>query len=38
MTFGIYQPPSQPFDSLYRALYVYCNYEKVELVGNFNTN
>ena len=35
---GIYQPPSQPFDSLYRALYVYCNYEKVELVGNFNAN
>ena len=36
----IYHPPSQPdqyfFDSLDKALDVYCNYEKVVLVGDFN--
>ena len=37
---GIYHLPSQPdqyfFDSLDKALDVYCNYEKVVLVGDFN--
>ena len=37
---GIYHPQSQHdqyfFDSLDKALDVYCNYEKVVLVGDFN--
>ena len=37
---GIYHPPSQPdqyfFGSLDKTLDVYCNYEKVILVGDFN--
>ena len=37
---GIYNPPSHPdqysFGSLDKVLVVYCNYEKVVLVGDFN--
>ena len=37
---GTYHPSSQPdqyfFDSLDKALDIYCNYEKVVLVGDFN--
>ena len=37
---GIYHPPSQSdqyyFDNIYKALDVYCQYEKIMLVGDFN--
>ena len=37
---GVYHPPSQPdqyfFNSLDKALNLYCNYENVNLVGGFN--
>ena len=37
---GTYHPPSQSdqyyFDNIYKALDVYCQYEKIMLVGDFN--